>query len=192
MKLNNFDKCIAILVVILVCIASITQYKNSKNITRNINELLQIRNKESTYEFPENYKTLSKEYNIYKDLYNNNDVILAFGYEDIPLKLHMGKDFHDDFIKRLKKENLDFKIITYKNYKDIKQEMIDKYGSRNEGCMMDNGLPEEYNSFLNDTEECLYNVCVIDNKKHQYTTIERDDMDYIIESLKNITQEKSN
>ena len=97
--------------------------------------------------------------------------------------MNLGKDFHEDFTKRLKKENLNFKIVTYHNYEDQKREKQMREGKQG-SCIMSTDETQEYDTFIIDTENCLTNVCVIDNKNKRYLLINRQNMDYIIDILK--------
>lgn len=188
MKLNNFEKCIVLFTVVLICIAGISQYRQRNNINNIIlNNILQNQFGSHSKDFPANYKKIAKDNKIFEDLYDNDDIILTYDYENVPLEINMGKDFHKDFTKRLKKENLNFKIVTYNNYEKRKRDKIAR--GEQENCIMSTPETQEYDTFLIDTENCISNVCIIDNKNKRYTLINRKNMDYIISVLKNYNKQ---
>lgn len=194
MKLNIFDKILIVLVIILIGIAGHNIYKYNTPMNKQIRELIKPRiGKVHPQKFTINLKDLSKKYHIYEDLYNTDETIITFGYEDRPMELGYGKDFHDDFLKRLKEENINYKVVPYHNYEDIKQDIIKQKGNANTGCSANNGLEEDLNSLIKETETCLINICLINNKKSEFILISRQEIDFAIKTFKELSEEnKSN
>lgn len=185
MKLNNLEKCITLFTIILICIAGISQYRIKNNINNKIQQLLSSHSGSYHKVFPASYKKIARENKIFVDLYDNDDIILTYDFEDVPTVMNLGKDFHKDFTKRLKKENLNFKIVTYHNYEDQKREKMISEGKQG-SCIMSTDETQEYDTFITDTENCLTNVCVIDNKNKRYTLINRKNMNDVINILKEV------
>lgn len=194
MKLNYFEKSLVLLVIFLISLAGISQYhinNNMNNINKKIKKLVEKSSGKNQETIPENFKKISKDNHLFENLYNTDEVILTYSYEDVPMEMNMGKDFHNDITKKLKQENLKMKVIPYQNYIDMKQEINSKNGNQNEGCTMQTSEDQEYNKFLMQTETCLKNVCIVDNKNKKFTIIARKDMNYIINAIKDYEQSQN-
>lgn len=192
MQLNPGKKIMIVIVTILVGLAGFNIYNNNTPTKRELRELRKGIIGFSPEEIPKDFKNISQKYNYYEDLYNTDEVILTFGYEDKPMTLGYGKDFHDDFLKRLKKENIDFKVVPYHNFQQIKEKIIEEKGNTNEGCSMDNGLKEDLKTLVAKTEECLINICLINNPKGEFIMLNRHNMDYAINVLKKYSNNETN
>ncbi|MGN0031303.1 MAG: hypothetical protein ACI37Q_05040 [Candidatus Gastranaerophilaceae bacterium] len=152
------------------------------------------RYKESLYgpttdelELPANITQLSKKYNVYTDLYNSDKPILTYGYAKHAIVKKLGSKFHKELQSRLEQENLDFKVVSYKNWRQydeqIEEDNAAVYGGDDSKCLMENPSVQELDSVRDISTNCLRNACIIDVKQNKYILMDRD-IDFIIEQIK--------
>ncbi len=138
-------------------------------------------------ELPTNISQLSKKYNVYTDLYNSDKPILVYGYAKYALVKKMGTKFHKELQSRLEQENLDFKVVTYKNWQQYDEQIEEDNAAIYEGdeskCLMENPSVQELDSIRDLSTNCLLNACIIDVKQNKYILMDRN-VDFITAQVK--------
>ena len=138
-------------------------------------------------ELPANITQLSKKYNVYTDLYNSDEPILTYGYAKHAILKKLGPKFHQELLSRLEQENIDFKVVPYKNWQkyddQIEIDNVAVYDGDDSKCLMENPSVQELDSVRDISTDCLRNACIIDVEQNKYILISRN-IDFIIEQLK--------
>jgi hypothetical protein len=187
MKLNNFDKSIIIFTVILVAITTFMLIKNYVFMKDNSIHL-QL-NSYNTTPLSQELKTQSKKFQLFEDIYNSDGKIITYAIETNTLDRKNNEKFDKDFQEEFNNKNLaDYKLVTYKDIDKIKEEYLIKNKDivpETTGCGYGTLNEKEFDEFMQNVENCLINVCVINNKNNTITTITRD-KNYIFDVLKKL------
>jgi hypothetical protein len=185
-KLNKIEKIISIIVVLLfisAIIISIVSFSKTKNIPNSA-----YLNTYTIEKLPTNLKTQSKKIKLFEELYNSSDRIVAYSIETNTLNRKENQEFDEKFKERFYKSNLNYKLITYSDIEKIKKEYLTQninISSNESSCGYSNETEKEFDEFINNTENCLVNVCVIDSKNNTFTIISRD-VEYVLGVLKKL------
>jgi hypothetical protein len=182
-QLNKFEKIITVFIICLLIFAiiiSIKSYYYAKNLTKfaHLNGYI-------TENFPSDFKTQSKKFKFFEDLFNSNDKIITYSIETNTLNRKDNQVFDKIFKEKFNKSNLNYKIITYNDIEKIKKEYQKEHfksSLETPSCGYSNETEKEFDEFTKNIENCLDKVCLIDNKNNTYTTITREP-DYILEVL---------
>ena len=190
MKLGIMEKITIAITLILVLWAGFNIYNTfdrAYNSEKYINYIFDAEEKP----LPKDIQKLSQKYKVYEELFNSEEPIFTYGYFKYTLKKQQSEKFHKKLEKRLKKENLNYKFLVYKNWDEyenkIEEENAAVYDGDDEKCLMENPSVQELDSVRNTAVECLQNSCIIDLKHNKYIVISRD-VDFIIEQLKKYNQ----
>lgn len=140
-------------------------------------------------------RSLSEKYQAYEMLYNSKEPLFVYGYNTFGENRIRDKYFHQEMQKKFKKANLNYKYLAVENWKNISAKIIDKYEQKNyqsdNNCSPEIKMKKELKDFLEISESCMKNACIIDNNKHKIIYISRD-VDYIIKTLKNYPKIQNN
>lgn len=182
MKLNKYEKIITGIIAIIILysgISAFNRYKSMKQFAI-VSTLVNITEE---HNMPSDIPELSKKYQAYENIYNSDKPIFIYGYDTHTFDKKDGLIFHDELTKKLENETINYKVIPFKNWEDLHDELRVKYDPESEGCTMESPDQAELNKVLNLTSNCLMNSCIIDSKAKKYYEISRD-VDYIVNVLK--------
>lgn len=182
MKLNKYEKIITGIIAIIILYSGILGYSRYKTMIQ-FNHLQAYINTTEEHNMGNDIPELSKKYQAYENIYNSDKPIFIYGYNTHTFDKEDGLIFHEELTKKLENETINYKVISFKNWEDLHEELRVKYDPNSEGCTMESPDQTELNKILKLTSSCLINSCIIDSKAKKYYTISRD-IDYIVSVLK--------
>lgn len=182
MKLNKYEKIALIITILITICGGLIAFKRYNNIIKFKKSIFEMNNT-IEYKLPDNFTSFSKQYNAYESIYTSDKPIFIYGYDSHTLDKKNGLIFHEELNKKLADTKINYKVIAFKNWENINDDLREKYDPNSESCTMISEDQEELNTFLKITSECLMNSCIIDAKAKKYYQITRD-INYITSVLK--------
>ena len=185
MKLDKTEISVITATVIIVAITIITSIVTSRN-TENYKPLEIYVNSTEEKELLANTRTLSKKYDAYEDLYKSDKLTLVYSYYTDETDNYRDEDFHKNLTKKLTDNNITINTVTYKNWKDDSLEVSLKnkqYIDDSATCGLESSEESTLKKYIENSQECIKNVCLVDVKKNKFW-IMSSDADYIIETIK--------
>ncbi|MDE6137886.1 MAG: hypothetical protein K2F57_00280 [Candidatus Gastranaerophilales bacterium] len=182
MKLNKYEKIITGIIAIIILYSGILGYSRYKTMIQ-FHHLQAYINTTEEHNIGNDIPELSKKYQAYENIYNSDKPIFIYGYNTHTFDKEDGLIFHEELTKKLENETINYKVISFKNWEDLHEELRVKYDPNSEGCTMESPDQTELNKILKLTSSCLINSCIIDSKAKKYYIISRD-IDYIVSVLK--------
>ena len=190
MKLDKIEKNRVIGLTILVAIAIVSTIFEQKKAIRNPNHHITYINETKSYDLPEDIRELSENYQAYTDLYKSDKLTLVYSYTSYKSQLR-DKDFHKELSEKLANENFDIETVIYKDWHndtfEIQLKNKDKIKNPKKGCGPTGDDEKQLGEFIDISQHCINNVCLVDVKNHKYTLISPK-VDYIIETIKDYKQ----
>ena len=126
---------------------------------------------------------IAKKYNLYPDIFEQDEPVIIYGYIPGHLNSEQSEVFDKNFKKLLKKENLQHRINSYKNWKTIVDVIQEKYVDNEVTCTMVTKEQEKLEDYLGFINKCMSQACIVDVQANKYVVLSRNE-DYIIETLK--------
>lgn len=190
MKLKIFDICIILFVLLLVAgaITSICIKFHKRN------ELIKQSPMEprisAELELPIYTKKLAEQYKIYPELFNSTERVFVYSYNTNSFKKNYDLKFRKDLILKLENENLNYKYLGVKNWRET-DDLADFIGVKDISDCTDicipKGVPKEdaikLENIMDIVNKCLKRACIIDMEHNKYTIMTKDP-DYILTVLK--------
>lgn len=133
---------------------------------------------------PNKHRISAKRYKAYEEIFKTEGTILIYGYTPGALNDNLGTPFHEEITSYINENNKDIKVVAYKNWKNKKRDLENKYINNTSGCMMST-IQENLEDYLRFITECMNHVCLIKPNKKDYILISRD-AQYIIQTLENL------
>ena len=179
MKLDKPKKITLGILIILILIAMISSIKQIIT-TQKFAPKTPIRDT-FEYKMPHKHSITSQRYDAYEEIFKTEGTLLIYGYTPGALDNNLGIPFHNEISTYLKDRNLNVKVIAYKNWKNKKNELENKYFNNTSSCMM-NTVLKNLETYLKFISKCMDNACIIKPNKQEYILISRD-AEYIIQVL---------
>lgn len=186
MKLDKIEKIIISVLAVLIVTAILSNlYEHKKYLSNRIMPTyINITEEE---EIPQDIRELSQKYQTYIDLYKSDKPTLVYSYTTYKNSVGRDKNFHKKLSEKLKKENLNIETVVFKNWEDDSLEIglkNSQYLNNTESCGPSGPSEEQLKKFVDLSQRCINNVCLVDVKNHKYTLISPD-ADYVIKTIKN-------
>jgi hypothetical protein len=187
MKIDKIEKAIIIGLSILLVISLVLNLKAYiiKKAQRRFPSEIFVPTFEE-FQLPEDIRKQAKTFGAYDELYGSDKPTFVYSYSTINKKSHLNEKFHKNLSARLKKENLDYKYVVYKDWENDTDEIERKNQEKintTETCAPAEGQEKELEDFIKISHHCINNACIIDVKNHKYVIISPD-ANYIINVLK--------
>jgi hypothetical protein len=133
------------------------------------------------YKIPNKHNITAQRYDAYEEIFKTEGTLLIYGYTPGALDNNLGIPFHNEISSYIENKNLNIKVIAFKNWKNKKNELEDKYFNNTSSCMM-NAVLKNLETYLKFISKCMDNACIIKPNKQEYILISRD-AEYIIQVL---------
>ena len=129
------------------------------------------------------FPSIAKKYNAYADMFEQTEPVLVYGFTQGHLSNRLSEVFDKDFNKLVKKENIQFKIIPYKNWEITANVIKEKYIDNEATCSTVTKEQEQLESYLSFVTKCMTRACIVNTKNNKYILLDRD-AEFIIKVLK--------
>ena len=131
----------------------------------------------------EKFPEIANKYNAFPDIFKQKEPVLVYGYIPGDLNNTQSEVFDKKLNELIKNENIQHKILSYKNWKPTVKTLLDKHIDNDATCTMVTEEQEYLESYLGFINRCFTEACIIDVKKKNYVQIDRD-AEFIIKIIK--------
>lgn len=181
MELSNHKKItlgiLGLLIIGAIISVTPTAINLVKNLTKKPNytashEILDM-------EFPQ----IAKRYNAFPEIFEPKEPVLVYGYNPGDLNNAQSEIFHKNLNKLIEEQNIQHKILHYKNWLITLDAIGDKYIDPEATCTMETKEQETLKEYLYFIDRCFKEACIVDVKNKSYVLIDRN-AEFIIKVLK--------
>jgi len=183
MKFSRFEKIVIAILTVLIVSAVTCQKLSRKASGFYANKLIALSTVEKKM-LPD-MRGLSEKFQAYQDLYSSDQLTFVYNYKRFGGSSGINKDFHERLSKKLEKANFNYRYIVYKDWEDNTLEVTlrNREYMNQDSCMPETDNEKELRDFIDMSQSCINNACIVDVKNGKFILI-TPDVDYIVSVLK--------